>query len=514
MAESLSNHTKKVIVVFNTTEQREIVHKTLRINELKKFLFYSAKMIGYKGLDQGYFTESLPEPEEIYWKFIGESSTQKQKVRLETTLIGLGVTVLCFAVFYFPMIKINEEKIEDPSLGTGLGIAIALAVTLLMVATRELISKLITQRRPSSKLAEYYFVVMTLIVFFILFYLVSTAAFYIFVPSIPINDKLKTFFMAVIVFLGVNIIMAALDIPYLRNRGRREKLVSSPSAGEAYCQRRLHEEISFGRFPVEMRILTAFNIWSFNSFFIFQIPYLLIIFAILLGVLYWIDKYNLFNHYNTNHYLSIEFILQIQKVYIFIFLLCVSVGFFLSAQWDWEKYMIVAVFVISMALNALLVRKEYHQKEEILRKKTDLTTAVKKGKTNVSLSFRQELVRENLKTSFVAPIQRMSRSFQIENVKLSLLGPPSMPSERGQEPLIPQCYQATYDAYLNQFRNEKLNEVLERKYIEIRRTRSKQSRKRSALSELSHIAAPRPSVREQLLADALPRPSVKYLREI
>ena len=62
---------------------------------------------------------------------------------------------------------------------------------------------------------------MTLIVFFILFYLVSTGAFYIFVPEIPINDKLKTFFMAVIVFLASNIFMAALDIPYRRNKARR-----------------------------------------------------------------------------------------------------------------------------------------------------------------------------------------------------------------------------------------------------------------------------------------------------
>ena len=94
-----------------------------------------------------------------------------------------------------------------------------------MVLTREMVGKLITQRRPSSKLAEYYFVVMTLIVFFIFFYVVSTVAFYIFAPSIPINDKLKTFFMAVLVFLVVNILMAILDLPYRRNKGRRERLL-------------------------------------------------------------------------------------------------------------------------------------------------------------------------------------------------------------------------------------------------------------------------------------------------
>ncbi len=151
------------------------------------------------------------------------------------------MTLLCFGAFYFPLLKVNEEKIEDPVLGTILGIVIAVAVSFLMLVTREIVGRLIPQRRPSSKLAEYYFVVMTMIVFFMLFYLVSTACFYVFATRKALNDKLKTFFMAVVVFLIANIFLAALDLPYRRSKGKRDTLLQDPSAAEAYCQKRLHE---------------------------------------------------------------------------------------------------------------------------------------------------------------------------------------------------------------------------------------------------------------------------------
>lgn len=46
-------------------------------------------------------------------------------------------------------------------------------------------------RKPSSKLAEAYFIVMTTIIFHFFFYLVTPAAFYVFAQSIPVNYKLK-----------------------------------------------------------------------------------------------------------------------------------------------------------------------------------------------------------------------------------------------------------------------------------------------------------------------------------
>lgn len=36
--------------------------------------------------------------------------------------------------------------------------------------------------------------------------------------------------------------------------------------------------------------MVVLNIWSFNAFYIFQIPYLLFLFVLVITVLYWLDK--------------------------------------------------------------------------------------------------------------------------------------------------------------------------------------------------------------------------------
>lgn len=139
----------------------------------------------------GYYSERIAEPQELYWNNIGESSTHKQKVRMETTFIGIGFMFLSFAVFYFPMYKIDEEKVDKPGLGTGLGLAISIVIIILAIVYRQIIIALMPTRRPSSKLAESYFIVMTTIVFHIFFYLVTPATFYVLADSIPKNLKLK-----------------------------------------------------------------------------------------------------------------------------------------------------------------------------------------------------------------------------------------------------------------------------------------------------------------------------------
>lgn len=95
-------------MVFNTIDQKEKVHAKLKMNEALKFLHYMSKILGIKSSPIGYYSERLAEPQEIYWNNIGESSTHKQKVRLETTFLGIGFMIISFAILYFPMYKIDE----------------------------------------------------------------------------------------------------------------------------------------------------------------------------------------------------------------------------------------------------------------------------------------------------------------------------------------------------------------------------------------------------------------------
>lgn len=190
LTENQKKPTKKVIVVFNTIEQKEKIHKSLRMNEFVKFWHYIAKILNIEKNPIDYYSERISEPQEIYWKYIGESSTNKQKARLQTTLYGVLLIIISFAVFYFPMIKIDEEKIDSPGLGSGLGVLISTLMIVMSISYRLIILRIMPSRKPSNKITESYFIVMTTIVFHFFFYLITPATFYIF-TSIPKNYKLK-----------------------------------------------------------------------------------------------------------------------------------------------------------------------------------------------------------------------------------------------------------------------------------------------------------------------------------
>ena len=87
------------------------VYSELKINECSKFIFHSMKLVGKNTQKLHFFADKIPEPQEINWKYIGESSVQKTKVRIETTTIGIGFMVICFMLLYFPIIKIDQERI-------------------------------------------------------------------------------------------------------------------------------------------------------------------------------------------------------------------------------------------------------------------------------------------------------------------------------------------------------------------------------------------------------------------
>ena len=130
-----------------------MVHKKLRLNELVKFWFYFTKLIACKSEAIGYYSERLSEPQEIHWKYIGESSTVKQMARIKTSIIGIGIAILVFMAFYFPMLKVDQEKIFDPILGTLLGILISVVILIMVIIFRGFVQSLMPTRRPSSKLS-------------------------------------------------------------------------------------------------------------------------------------------------------------------------------------------------------------------------------------------------------------------------------------------------------------------------------------------------------------------------
>ena len=297
--------------------------------------------------------------------------------------------VLVFVVLYFPLYKIDQEKIFDPLLGTILGMVISLFLLIMVIVYRIVTAALMPTRRPSSKLAENYFVVIGLALFFFFFYLVSPALFYEFSASNLDNFKLATFLMNIMIFCLSNICLNIIDVGYRAYNGKKNRLLTQVNEANKLCQGRVHEELTPLAFPLAFKLVVCFNMWSFCSYYMFNIPYLLFFFFAVIFIHFWIDKYILYNRYKTNQYLSLELEHQAQKVVLVIFLVCVSLGYYSIAVFAWEKWLILVVFVTALILNFILQVVFKKQKEEVKRAQTNdnLKATIEKCKSDVQAAF-------------------------------------------------------------------------------------------------------------------------------
>ena len=162
------------------------------------------------------------------------------KVRISSTIIGLGLIAASFGIFYIPMLQIDIDKIEAPNIGSPLGFVVSFVIFILMIIYRVVVKALIPYRRPSSKLAEGYFMVLTCTIFNFCFYLISPACFYMFTNTIPNQYKLVELFMNGFSFSIFSLIMNLLDTGYLGFNSRKKKLLNKITIAKAFCQSRLH----------------------------------------------------------------------------------------------------------------------------------------------------------------------------------------------------------------------------------------------------------------------------------
>lgn len=152
-------------------------------------------------------------------------------------------------------------------------------------------------------------------------------------------------------FCLFSLLLNLLDFGYMGFNGRKKKLLNKITEAKVFCQSRLHEEVTPPAFPIAFKLVMVFNVWIFNSFYVFNIPYLLLFFLAVLFILYWIDKFILYNHYKMQSYLSLELEHKTQKFFLVIFLICVSLGYFSITQFEWQKWLVLVVFVIAIVVN-------------------------------------------------------------------------------------------------------------------------------------------------------------------
>lgn len=90
--------------------------------------------------------------------------------------------------------------------------------------------------------------------------------------------------------------------------------------------------MEYPRFPIEVKLIVLFKIWSFITFFAFQVPLILFILLFVLIFLYIKDKMNVYSHYRMEM-IDCQTEFKFLKLYSNIFSLYVLLTF-LSLQND------------------------------------------------------------------------------------------------------------------------------------------------------------------------------------
>jgi hypothetical protein len=118
--------------------------------------------------------------------------------------------------------------------------------------------------------------------------------------------------------------------------------------------------------------MVILNIWSFNAFYVFEMPYLMFLFVIVISVIYWVDKKNIYKHYKMQVYQSIDLEVSVQRDYIVMFLVCLCCGYAVSAIDIWQYFFIGGMFIISILVNWFL---EYRHKQDEKNLERSMTLA-------------------------------------------------------------------------------------------------------------------------------------------
>lgn len=111
--------------------------------------------------------------------------------------------------------------------------------------------------------------------------------------------KLLSIGIQVIFFLLIQFILSAFDIIYCFWNRKKDRILAAQKP--VYCQKQLHEKVTFPTFPLEFKLMLLFKSWTFVLFYAFELPYILILILILFVYLYISDKHSVYTHYRPEH---------------------------------------------------------------------------------------------------------------------------------------------------------------------------------------------------------------------
>lgn len=299
------------------------------------------------------FADKMHEPGEIMWKYVGESSVAKTKVRIWTTLISIAYLIVCYGILVVPLVRANDAKMVQ----TGMiwNVIVGIILFIMNITYRVIMQKLSLVRRPNTFLSKSKFVVFTTVMFHMLFYLYIPAIFYTQTHStFGKTMKLKTLFFQVFMFLLFSLIIGLVDVNYRIFSSRRKKYLSQVSESHQVCQKKLHDIVTYPSFPIEFKLMILYKLWSFIAFYSFQIPSIMVFLPVLMFILYWNDKRNIYAHYKMQTFLPLELEQGFQEIYIYVFMITVMLSYMSVSTTAWEFYSAIGLSLFFIVLKIVL----------------------------------------------------------------------------------------------------------------------------------------------------------------
>ena len=147
--------------------------------------------------------------------------------------------MICAGVVFYPIEIANTT--HDPMMVITWNLISATGLFILNLMYRFIMALLSDQRKPNTYLSRTLFIVLTTVMFHLLFYLYLPAIWYaIFSTKNSSSIKLRTLFFQVFVFVVVSIIIASIDFEYCFFRKRMKKHLGNTETAYKLCQKQLH----------------------------------------------------------------------------------------------------------------------------------------------------------------------------------------------------------------------------------------------------------------------------------
>lgn len=301
--------------------------------------------------------------------------------KIRTFIACIILIALCYALFYYPL-KFSLQSHANIDHSAHLTLAekflpgfIAILMLLMSIGFRMYMEVLAQRRFPKTYLDQSKFVLATTVMFHLVFYLVVPTIFFAIPNGINQSIKLYALSQQAQTFILVQLVLSWVDFVFRMWRVKKIRALSDQREAFKYPQEYLHQRVEYREFPLELKLIVMFKIWSFALFYAFFLPYITFLISLSLIILYLLEKRNLYAHYSQRRYLGVELEIKFLNIYINFFCVYECIIYCLNVDSEWQIIAAVVSTILSLLLQIIywqVIQKKIERNKLKLLKKAHI----------------------------------------------------------------------------------------------------------------------------------------------